>query len=234
LADKSTQLVLEALGRAAAEPDGVPLLGNKPALFPPSPLARQAARRCLDDNFLRVVRTETRGKTDQQYCALTEKGLAFLLQQAHPRQVLEDLLRAVEARQRQLDDLLGLTRKTQTDLEALKAATERVLLQLSHAPSNGSGPLNGTADWTPAGLAYLKRWHDTAAGDCPLPELFRQLQQTCPTLTLGSFHDGLRRLHEQGQIYLHPWTGPLYDLPEPPIALLVGHEIAYYASNRSS
>jgi len=33
LADKSTQLVLEALGRAAAEPDGVPLLGTKPALF---------------------------------------------------------------------------------------------------------------------------------------------------------------------------------------------------------
>jgi hypothetical protein len=233
LADKSTQLVLEALGRAAAEPDGVPLLGNKPALFPPSPLARQAAQRCLDEHFLRVVRTETRGKTDQQYCALTEKGLAFLLQQAHPRQVLEDLLRAVEARQRQLDDVLGLARKTHADLAGLKAATERVLQHLTHAPTNGAGSQNGTTDWTPAGLTFLKRWHDTAAGDCPLPELFRQVLQTSPTLTLGSFHDGLRRLHEQQQIYLHPWTGPLYDLPEPSVALLVGHEIAYYASKRS-
>jgi len=29
-----------------------------------------------------------------------------------------------------------------------------------------------------------------------------------------------------------PWTGPLYDLPEPHFALLVGHEVAYYASSR--
>ena len=28
------------------------------------------------------------------------------------------------------------------------------------------------------------------------------------------------------------WTGPLYAIPEPPLALLVGHEIAYYASPR--
>ena len=44
--------------------------------------------------------------------------------------------------------------------------------------------------------------------------------------------DGLRKLHQQEQIYLHPWTGPLYDLPEPALALLVGHEVAYYASRR--
>jgi hypothetical protein len=230
LADKSTQLVLEALGRAAAEPDGVPLLGTKPALFPPS--ARQAAQRCLDDHLLRVVRTEARGKTDQPYCALTEKGLAFLLQQVHPRQVLEDLLRAVEARQQQLDDLLRLTHKSQTDLEGLKAATERVLQHLTHPASNGTAAKNADADWTAAVLACLTRWHDSAAGDCPLPELFRQVQQARPALTIGAFHDGLRRLHEQEKIYLHPWTGPLYDLPEPSVALLVGHEIAYYASQR--
>ena len=39
-------------------------------------------------------------------------------------------------------------------------------------------------------------------------------------------------LHETSQVYLHPWTGPLYDIPEPPYALLVGHEVAYYASVR--
>jgi hypothetical protein len=233
LADKSTQLVLEALGRAAAEPDGVPLLGAKPALFSASPPARQAAQRCLDEHLLRVIRTETRGKTDQQYCALTEKGLAFLLQQAHPRQVLEDLLRAVEARQQQLDDLLRLARKSQADLEGLKAATERVLQHLTHPTTNGTTPKSADADWTADVLACLTRRHDSAAGDCPLPELFRQAQQTAPALTLGAFHDGLRRLHAQEKIYLHPWTGPLYDLPEPSVALLVGHEIAYYASQRS-
>jgi hypothetical protein len=51
-------------------------------------------------------------------------------------------------------------------------------------------------------------------------------------VTIGQFHDGLRRLHDGATIYLHPWTGPLYELPEPRFALLVGHEIAYYASSR--
>ena len=51
-----------------------------------------------------------------------------------------------------------------------------------------------------------------------------------PELTIGAFHDTLRALQTAGDIYLHPWTGPLYDIPEPPYALLVGHEVAYYAS----
>lgn len=67
--------------------------------------------------------------------------------------------------------------------------------------------------------------------DCPLPELYRKLEPGA-RLSIGHFHDCLRRLHEENQIYLHPWTGPLYALPEPAYALLVGHEIAYYASVR--
>ena len=51
-------------------------------------------------------------------------------------------------------------------------------------------------------------------------------------MSVGLFHDALRQLHEDHQVYLHPWTGPLYALPEPAFALLVGHEVAYYASIR--
>ncbi len=40
-------------------------------------------------------------------------------------------------------------------------------------------------------------------------------------------------MHQAGRIYVHPWTGPLHELPEPAYALLVGHEIAYYASLRT-
>jgi hypothetical protein len=63
--------------------------------------------------------------------------------------------------------------------------------------------------------------------------LFGQARQASPGLTIGQFQDGLRRLLDAGHIYLHPWTGPLYDIPEPPYALLIGHEIAYYASIRN-
>ena len=79
----------------------------------------------------------------------------------------------------------------------------------------------------------LAAWQDAGAlNDCPLPELYRRLRPDSPRLTIGQFHDRLRRLHHDGQIHLHPWTGPLYELPEPALALLVGHEIAYYASLR--
>ena len=66
--------------------------------------------------------------------------------------------------------------------------------------------------------------------DCPLPHLYRTLSEQ----TIGQFHDALRQLHSQQRIYLHPWTGPLCELPEPALALLVGHEVAYYASARGS
>ena len=60
--------------------------------------------------------------------------------------------------------------------------------------------------------------------------MFRRIEQN--RFTIGQFHDQLRLLHEQELIYLHPWTGPLSEIPEPATALLVGHGIAYYASVR--
>ncbi len=82
-------------------------------------------------------------------------------------------------------------------------------------------------------LDALTRRHEAGTlADCPLPELYRQTRARRTRLTVGQFHDALRRLYASGKIYLHPWTGPLYELPEPACALLVGHEVSYYASVR--
>jgi len=238
MADKSTQLILDALSRAMPSPAGLPLHGTKatPGLFTATATAKQTAQRCKDEGYLRVVRTETKGKTTLEICAVTEKGLAYLLSQVSPKQVLEDLVRALEARQAQTGELLATARQMQVGLDALKATAEKVLQQV-HKPALPVGApssSNGSETWQPAILSYLGRWQASSASeDCPLPELYRQARQSAAQLTIGHFHDGLRRLHEQEQIYLHPWTGPLYDLPEPPYALLVGHEIAYYASLRN-
>jgi hypothetical protein len=103
--------------------------------------------------------------------------------------------------------------------------------------------MNGTAtlpappkadldDLAGAVLTHLADWAASAAAgqDCPLPELYRALTPRETPPTIGEFHDCLRRLHAARRVYLHPWTGPLYALPEPALALLVGHEVAYYAS----
>jgi hypothetical protein len=135
--------------------------------------------------------------------------------------LLEDLVRALEARQVQLDLLVKSARETQAGLHALARTTERVLQRLDN-------PIGYSLDWTQTILDYLQ----TRDEDCPLPELLRLARQTHPELTLGEFHDGLRRLLDERRIWLHPWTGPLPALPEPAVALLVGHEIAHYASCR--
>jgi hypothetical protein len=90
------------------------------------------------------------------------------------------------------------------------------------------------ASWQQDLLEHLSWWQmNGPTGDCPIPELYQRARAACHLLTLGLFHDGLRSLHEQQRIYLHPWTGPLCDIPHPECALLVGHEVAYYASLRN-
>jgi hypothetical protein len=188
-------------------------------------MARQAAERCKAEDLVQVVGTESKGKAVQELVAITPRGLERLLQDHEPRQVLEDFVRAVEAREKQLADLAAAARQAQGHLDALRslaaAALERVC-----------GPSQPDA----AALvpALLDGWHAAHPDkDCPLPQLFRQLQAEAPELSIGAFHDALRALHTAGRLWLHPWTGPLYDLPEPPLALLVGHEVAYYASPRN-
>ncbi len=234
MADKPTQLILEALSRAVAEPAGLPLHGGKtaPGLFPATAPAKQAAQRCKDEGWLQVVKTETRGKAVQEICTITDRGRTYLLGQVSPRHVLEDFVRALEARQGQVGELVAAAQQTRAAFDALKAAAEKVLVQL-HAPQASAAP--GADAWTGAVLDHLTRWQKArAAEDCTLPELYQTARRSAPALTIGHFHDGLRRLHDQEQIYLHPWTGPLYAIPEPPYALLVGHEIAYYASRKSA
>jgi hypothetical protein len=235
LADKPTQLILDALSRAAAAPAGVPLHGGKaaPGLFPATAAGKQAAQRCKDEGWLQVVRTQSRGQTVVEWCALTEKGLGYLLSQVSPRHVLEDLVRALEARQAEVGALVVTAEETRARFAGLAATAEKVLKSLetagpSPAPAGAAAPA-----WTEAVLDHLAHWQQARASeDCPLPDLYQQARQAAPALTIGHFHDGLRQLHDRQQIYLHPWTGPLYEIPEPPYALLVGHEIAYYASRR--
>ncbi|MBV9122179.1 MAG: hypothetical protein JO112_02305 [Planctomycetes bacterium] len=237
MADKPQQLILDALSRAAADPGGIPLHGSKglPGLFAATAPGRQAAQRCKEEGYLRVVRTETRGKTVQEICTLTDKGLTLLLAQLSPRQVLEDLVRTLESRQVQVGELTAAAHQIQSSLEALQALAAKALAQVGSS-GQAVGPLpsaNGSETWKSTLLSYLaQRKPEGADADCPLPELYRQTQTAAPHRTIGQFHDGLRQLHEQGQIYLHPWTGPLYEIPEPSLALLIGHDIVYYASLR--
>jgi DNA-binding PadR family transcriptional regulator len=231
MADQSTPLILEALTKALAEPGGAPLHGNKktPGLFPAGARAKQAAQLCLEQGYLRVLHRETKGRTVQEVCALTEKGSAYLLRQVSPKPVLEELVRTLQARQAQVDELVAAIHQWQAGLNSLQNTVEKVLQQATEKEDGSRLNECLAADL----MASLTEWQASgASGDCSLPEWYRRVSDATPSLTIGHFHDNLRRLHEVEKIYLHPWTGPLYEIPEPAFGLLVGHEIAYYASIR--
>jgi hypothetical protein len=245
LADQSTRLIVDALSRAAAEPAGLPLFAARAngGLFPATAKARQAAQQCRDSGLLKIT------AAPRETAAITDKGLAWLLAQSNPRQVLEDFVRLLEEKQAQAADLIAAARQMAASLDGLKSAVDRLSshTQLHHLNGQADKPTRGQGSETapPVSLSprplvpstdilsHLEQWHKQSSGDCPLPELHRRLARLHPDLTIGRFHDALRLLHDQRRLYLHPWTGPLYELPEPPFALLIGHEIAYYASART-
>jgi hypothetical protein len=264
VADKLTQHITDALTKAAAHPTGLPLYATKTeaGLFPNTAAAKPAAQKCLTDQLLQTIGSETKGKQTRELYALTEAGWEFLLAAVNPRQVLEDFVRVLEARQGEVGELLDNARRMADSLQGLKDAVVRVLPSVSAGrvnapvaqpaepvvavPSTGLGSrltehlnpepeavvVEVKPDLGATLLAQLADWSGTAGEDCPLPELYRSLTGLLSPPSIGEFHDCLRRLHADGAIYLHPWTGPLYAIPEPAYALLVGHNIAYYASIR--
>jgi hypothetical protein len=257
-------MITVGLRRAAAEPAGLALHGGRAqSLFPASQSGKKAAELCKSEALLRPIRTENRGRYVREICAITEKGLAYLLHQVSPKHVLEDLVRAFHSQQAQVGELLSTARQWQANLDSCKTIVEKALQKGSECTWSGSNS-NGKAEKVMTDqlsaatdetriehgnesvldpcftrgspmrqpiLSHLHQWRESgASGDCPLPELFRSVRED--GLTIGQFHDQLRSLQEQEQIYLHPWTGPLHEIPEPAFALLAGHGIAYYASIR--
>ncbi len=150
MADKPTQFIIAGLSRAVLDPDGVLLHTNKntEGLFPANSVGKQAAQRCLDEGYLRVVSEETKGRGVQQLCAITEKGLAYLLAEANPKDVLEDFVRVLEARETQVSELLTAAHQTRSSLDSLRTVAERVLQVIETKsttpfpvyPTNGHSP----------------------------------------------------------------------------------------------
>jgi hypothetical protein len=254
--DRTSQLLLSGLSRAAAEPGGMPLHPARgvQGLFPASAAGRKAALRATTEGYLRcatvpsavpaasvseIAATRSVKATGEPF-TITDKGLSFLVAQTSPRPILEDFVRVLEARHSQASGLLIAARQMLTELSTFRTIAERVLDRIREPGYVWSGEVEdaeaSAKDWEELLLGILSR-RQRAAGsgeDCPLPELFRLAREAGPTLTVGRFHDALRALNDDGRVYLHPWTGPLYDLPEPAYALLVGHVVAYYASVRGN
>jgi hypothetical protein len=118
------------------------------------------------------------------------------------------------------------------DVHRVIQLVEKAVEGLAKQPPLRPVPVMPRSDdtWTHEVEPYLHaRRENRTPGDCPIPELFDALKKRHATLTVGSFHDGLRRLHDANQIRLGGWSGPLENLPQPNLAMLVAHKVMYYA-----
>ena len=69
-------------------------------------------------------------------------------------------------------------------------------------------------------------------GTATLSGVFKALQACNQALTIGQFHDALRRLQAGGKIRLTPWTQAMYQLTDPETCLLCGREIMAFVEVR--
>jgi hypothetical protein len=197
-------------------------------MFPASASGREAAMLAQQLGFVRPLTDQMNGKQTARLWTISEPGRAHWLKQSDPRQAVRALADAIEACRHELAEL-------GTRAVGCRDYLSRLSIAVENSFSNSKNPAQAaakTSDAEPANaiLDCLRAWRDS--GDCPLPALFEKVKVGCPDMSLGAFHDALRRLRDHAVIHLHPWTGPLYELPDPSVALLAGHEIAYYASVR--
>jgi hypothetical protein len=192
-------------------------------------MGQQAATWCLQQGWIECVATQRVGKRSVEFYGLTPAGVQWFLHRTDARAALETLQQRLEQFHRQWQNWADTLRTIPDQLAEWRQYLERLATHLTAAEPNGC-----IEDaWHQTVLHGLRHWHETHPHeDCPLPELFRQVQQGHPRLTIGQFHDGLRRLYGEGRIFLHPWAGPIYEIPEPEFAMLVGHALVYYASAR--
>jgi hypothetical protein len=226
-------LLMEGLIRIAASIDGLPLLAGKgqAGAYPNTAAGKEAACFCEDKALVRVLREETRGKNRHSHFGLSSAGRRWLKEHCGPRPLLEQLGQVLQERAAELGLLKKQLEAQEVQLHDLKALVTEALRDLQNEPAFDQAlPLPGEADI----LAALASWQNRELlKDASLPDLFRAALAATPDMTIGQFHDACRALARKQRIYLHPWTGPLFEMAEPALALLAGHEIAYYASLRA-
>ena len=223
--------VLAALAQAYAAPGEVSLHASRGVrgLFPANAAGKAAAQATLQAGFLESVRTEVRGKTTQQFVVLTESGSAYLVKQSDPKPLLDEVQGVLQSQKAAMQQLQTEIRTVFENMTKLQARVEQLSAMVSERDIVQTRI--SVSSWEDQMTEYLcRRQAVRPAEDCPLPELYREARNVAPGLSVGTFHDGLRRLQSARRITLQPWTGPLHELPEPTLALLQGHSLAFYAS----
>jgi hypothetical protein len=250
---------LEALAKAIADPAPKVLLGTKtvPGFFIGSGQAQKtAALFCEQQGW--VVGTGQwvgRGRTKKELYRITPAGVHAVLSGSEPSVLLRGLQAGVGETASSMDGLAAKLAEIAAQLSPLRerlGALQGAVGKLaetfkppdldelarklaaadgkagSEAPEPEPPPLPEKALAAEA-EDFVRRWERERRTYCPLPELYRHLQQYTPGFSIGAFHDLLRGLHKSSRVRLGSWSGPLDRLPEPELALFLSSKVMYDA-----
>jgi Fe2+ or Zn2+ uptake regulation protein len=213
---RDQDLMLAGLRRLLAEP-GAKLFGGgrSRGVFPQRTVAAErAAALLVQHGYLEA--------DDAGACRMTPLGVKWLAENDEVKVLLEDVLRSAETQRERLESIAESCLKEATRLAQQRMAVSTILARMGSADA-GADVLDEAV------LQVIQsRHHVGKLADCSVADLFHALEERGVEASIGRFHDSLRRLREAGQVRLAPWTGPLYELPEPALALLIGHEVLYY------
>lgn len=240
-------LILEALERAMSDPTPRKLHGTKaaPGIFlSASAAAKTAAARCLEQGLIRQVAEQRAGKRVIPLFAVAPVGIAMVLQRSPAPRLLAAMLDAAERTARSVTDCGRMLQEAAQRTQELRETLQRVAgrLQppdttqlLKAAAAQGAAPEPAAAAERSRGLderlVRFVRAHKMQKPLQPLalPELFRHAAAEFSPLSIGQFHDAVRRLATEQRLRLLPYTQAMYQLAEPEYSVIVGREIMYYA-----
>lgn len=237
--EKRTELTLDALKRALAEPGAHRLFrsGKLAGLFPSRVGASaDAALHAITDGLLETVRTETKGRFIVEWVRATPRGVAFVHDRDSPKAVLRELLEVIGETRAGVPAWMTTAqhevaviaekfeRQGNEMLKRLDALAERVEAALRRAEAVGfriPDPVAKAVPWAECVLDYLDRRGATTSIDCSLAELFHALRDRHPSLTVPEYHQGIRRLADVRAVQLRMGS----EAADPEFALIVGAEM---------
>lgn len=200
-------------------------------------IAAEAALFAVREGLLETVRTESRGKIITEWVRATPRAVIFIHEHDSPKAILHELKEVLATTRNGIpawmtdmkQEAASLTAKIEHHalamLGRLDDLTIRVEAALRRAETSRpivSEGVGRVVPWAIEALEYLdQRKESGASGECPLSELFHAIRLKSTDLTLPSFQNGLRRLHDSGAVRL----APACDMNEPEYAMLVGGQM---------
>ncbi len=236
------ELLLDALKPAIAVPGEHRLFraGKLPGLFPArAGLAAEVALQAVRDGLLETARTETKGKLVTEWVRATPRAVLYVTENDSTRSVLRELKDVLNATRAGVPSFLADAKAELAVLSAnfesraaemltrLDDLAKRCEAALRRAETTGSAvaePVARVVPWAIDALEYLdRRGASGAAGACSLPELFHAVCLNSPDLTLPTFHDGVKRLHDVRAVRLMSAA----EMDEPEYAIVVDGKLVY-------